>query len=53
MIGNDLKDDAPVTATGAKVYLVTDLYSKDQLAEVRDIPYGSFTKLEQFISTLE
>jgi FMN phosphatase YigB (HAD superfamily) len=53
MIGNDMKDDACAAKLGAKIYMATDLYSKDQLIGLENIAHGSFADIEKYIESLQ
>ena len=52
MVGNDINDDACAAKLGAKIYMATDLYSKDQLIGLDSIPHGSFADIEEYIESL-
>lgn len=52
MIGNDILEDGCASQLGAQVYVVTDMLDGEFSAELTDIPHGSFSNVEAYISSL-
>jgi FMN phosphatase YigB (HAD superfamily) len=53
MVGNDVGEDMPAEEVGMKVFLLTDCLINKENADISRWEHGGYSKLKNFIRTLE